>query len=132
MIHSWVHCCYCCCCCCCSVFCTLLLLLRSLSQVALLLQAFVVATAYVALSILLSGFYIRVADMAVSVMRGLSWISYTKYASAHPPFWLWGRACSLLTAAAANGLHHCCGLTAELMTCSSESSRVCSDGCRKP
>ena len=41
-----------------------------------------IATAYVALSILLSGFYIRVASMAVSIMRGLSWVSYTKYASA--------------------------------------------------
>ena len=38
------------------------------------------ATAYVACSILWSGFYIRVADMKVSVMRGLSWVSYTKYA----------------------------------------------------
>ena len=45
-------------------------------------QAFVLATSYVAMSILLSGFYIRVHDMAASVMRGLSWVSYTKYASA--------------------------------------------------
>ena len=43
-------------------------------------QAFVFATAYVACSVLWSGFYIRVADMKVSVMRGLSWLSYTKYA----------------------------------------------------
>ena len=32
-----------------------------------------------ALSILLSGFYIRVADMAASIRRALSWVSYTKY-----------------------------------------------------
>ena len=38
------------------------------------------ATAYVACSILWSGFYIRIADMKVSLMRGLSWLSYTKYA----------------------------------------------------
>ena len=33
-----------------------------------------------ATSILLSGFYIRIKDMKVSVMRGLSYLSYTKYA----------------------------------------------------
>ena len=38
------------------------------------------ATGYVASSILMSGFYIRIQDMKVSVMRGLSYLSYTKYA----------------------------------------------------
>ena len=42
--------------------------------------AYVLATSYVATSILLSGFYIRIRDMRVSVMRGLAYLSYTKYA----------------------------------------------------
>jgi hypothetical protein len=42
--------------------------------------AYVLATGYVAASILLSGFYLRVADMRLAVMRGLSWLSYTKCA----------------------------------------------------
>lgn len=42
--------------------------------------AYVLATSYVATSILVSGFYIRIRDMRVSIMRGLSYLSYTKYA----------------------------------------------------
>ncbi|BDA42962.1 ABC transporter G family member 22 [Coccomyxa sp. Obi] len=42
--------------------------------------AYVLATGYVAASILLSGFYLRIDDMKLAVMRGLSYLSYTKYA----------------------------------------------------
>lgn len=42
--------------------------------------AYVLATSYVATSILLSGFYIRTQDMKVALMRWLSYMSYTKYA----------------------------------------------------
>lgn len=38
------------------------------------------ATGYVAASILLSGFYLRIDDMKLAVMRGLSYLSYTKCA----------------------------------------------------
>ena len=31
-------------------------------------------------SILLSGFYIRIKDIKIGFVRGLSWLSYTKYA----------------------------------------------------
>ena len=40
--------------------------------------AYVLATGYVAASILLSGFYLRIGDMRRAFMRGLSWLSYTK------------------------------------------------------
>lgn len=40
--------------------------------------AYVLATGYVAASILLSGFYLRIDDMKLAVMRGLSYLSYTK------------------------------------------------------
>ena len=40
--------------------------------------AYVLATGYVAASILLSGFYLRIGDMRLAFMRGLSWLSYTK------------------------------------------------------
>ena len=40
--------------------------------------AYVLATGYVAASILLSGFYLRISDMRLQLMRGLSWLSYTK------------------------------------------------------
>lgn len=42
--------------------------------------AYVLATGYVASSILLSGFYLRTRDMQLRVMRVLSHLSYTKYA----------------------------------------------------
>ena len=42
--------------------------------------AYVLATGYVAASILLSGFYLRARDMSLTAMRGLSYLSYTKYA----------------------------------------------------
>ncbi len=51
--------------------------------------AYVLATGYVASSILLSGFYLRVTDMALSLMRSLSYLSYTKCAApaaVPPPF----------------------------------------------
>ena len=35
-------------------------------------------TGYVAASILVSGFYMRTSDMKLAVMRGLSYLSYTK------------------------------------------------------
>jgi Flp pilus assembly protein protease CpaA len=40
--------------------------------------AYVLATGYVAASILLSGFYLRINDMKLAFMRGLSYLSYTK------------------------------------------------------
>jgi hypothetical protein len=40
--------------------------------------AYVLATGYVAASILLSGFYLRIDDMKLAFMRGLSYLSYTK------------------------------------------------------
>jgi len=40
--------------------------------------AYVLATGYVAISILLSGFYLRIDDMKLALMRGLSYLSYTK------------------------------------------------------
>ncbi len=46
--------------------------------------AYVLATGYVASSILLSGFYLRVTDMALSLMRSLSYLSYTKCAAREP------------------------------------------------
>ena len=46
--------------------------------------AYVLATGYVASSILLSGFYLRVTDMALSLMRSLSYLSYTKCAAPRP------------------------------------------------
>jgi hypothetical protein len=42
--------------------------------------AYVLATGYVASSILLSGFYMRIADMRLYTLRFLSYLSYTKYA----------------------------------------------------
>lgn len=44
--------------------------------------AYVLATGYVAASILLSGFYLRIDDMKLAFMRGLSYLSYTKCAAA--------------------------------------------------
>ena len=38
------------------------------------------ATGYVASSILLSGFYLRIKDIKIGFIRALSWLSYTKYA----------------------------------------------------
>lgn len=46
--------------------------------------AYVLATGYVASSILLSGFYLRVTDMALGLMRSLSYLSYTKCAPRAP------------------------------------------------
>ena len=43
-------------------------------------MAYTVATGYVATSILLSGFYLRISAIKYAVIRGLSWASYTKYA----------------------------------------------------
>ena len=40
--------------------------------------AYVLATGYVAASILLSGFYLRINDMKLGFMKGLSYLSYTK------------------------------------------------------
>jgi hypothetical protein len=42
--------------------------------------AYVLATGYVAASILLSGFFLLIDDMKLAVMRGLSYLSYTKRA----------------------------------------------------
>lgn len=41
--------------------------------------AFSIASLYVSFSLLISGFYIRVSDMTLSVARGLSWASFNKY-----------------------------------------------------
>ena len=46
--------------------------------------AYVLATGYVASSILLSGFYLRVTDMSLALMRSLSYLSYTKCALCAP------------------------------------------------
>ena len=43
-------------------------------------MAYVLATGYVASSILLSGFYIRIKAIKIGFIRALSWLSYTKYA----------------------------------------------------
>ena len=43
-------------------------------------MAYVLATGYVASSILLSGFYLRIKDIKIGFIRALSWLSYTKYA----------------------------------------------------
>lgn len=43
-------------------------------------MAYVLATGYVAASILLSGFYLRIKEIKVGFIRGLSWLSYTRYA----------------------------------------------------
>ena len=40
--------------------------------------AYVLATGYVASSILLSGFYLSINDMKLGFMKGLSYLSYTK------------------------------------------------------
>ena len=48
--------------------------------------AYVLATGYVAASILLSGFYLRVGDMKLAVMRSLSYLSYTKCAGPGNPW----------------------------------------------
>ena len=58
--------------------------------------AYVLATGYVAASILLSGFYLRVGDMRLSVMRALSWLSYTKCALAPLLAPLHTHTCALL------------------------------------
>jgi ATP-binding cassette subfamily G (WHITE) protein 2 len=43
-------------------------------------MAYVLATGYVASSILLSGFYLRISAIKIGFIRALSWLSYTKYA----------------------------------------------------
>ena len=68
--------------------------------------AYVLATGYVAASILLSGFYLRVADMKLAVMRGLSYLSYTKYGSTLNPA-LWQHLAVRLDAHAAGVVHRC-------------------------
>ena len=42
-------------------------------------MAYTIATGYVALSILLVGFYIRISAIKAGFVRGLSWLTYTKY-----------------------------------------------------
>ena len=42
-------------------------------------SAFSVATIYITFSLLICGFYIRIKDMTLSVIRGLTWASYCKY-----------------------------------------------------
>lgn len=42
--------------------------------------AYVLATGYVASSILLAGFYMRIGDMNLQFLRYFSYLSYTKYA----------------------------------------------------
>ena len=37
------------------------------------------AASYVSFSLLLCGFYVRVADMRLSIMKGLTWVSFSKY-----------------------------------------------------
>lgn len=43
-------------------------------------MAYTLATGYVAASILLSGFYLRISAIKIGFIRALSWASYTKYA----------------------------------------------------
>lgn len=43
-------------------------------------MAYTLATGYVAASILLSGFYLRISAIKIGFIRALSWVSYTKYA----------------------------------------------------
>lgn len=52
-----------------------------LSEPILLVQdpAFTVATIYITFSLLICGFYIRVSEMTLSVIKGLSWTSFSKY-----------------------------------------------------
>ena len=59
-----------------------LLWLTNLSENFSCLQdmAYTLATGYVASSILLSGFYLRISAIKYAFCRGLSWLSYTKYA----------------------------------------------------
>lgn len=42
-------------------------------------MAYTIATGYVALSILLAGFYIRISAIKAGFVRALSWLTYTKY-----------------------------------------------------
>ena len=42
-------------------------------------MAYVVSTGYVALCILLSGFFIRIKDVLIGFVRAISWASYPKY-----------------------------------------------------
>ncbi len=42
-------------------------------------MAYVVSTGYVAMCILLSGFFIRIKDVSIGCVRALSWTSYPKY-----------------------------------------------------
>ena len=37
------------------------------------------ATIYISFSLLICGFYIRIRDMTLSVVRGLTWVSFSKY-----------------------------------------------------
>lgn len=41
--------------------------------------AYIIATSYVAISILLSGFFIRISDIRLGFLRGISWCVYMKY-----------------------------------------------------
>lgn len=43
-------------------------------------MAFSISTIYISFSLLLCGFYIRVSDMELSVVRALTWASFSKYA----------------------------------------------------
>ena len=43
-------------------------------------MAYVLSTGYVALCILLSGFFIRIKDISIGFVKTLSWASYPKYA----------------------------------------------------
>lgn len=42
-------------------------------------MAFSLATIYISFSLLICGFYIRVRDMTLSIVRGLTWASFSKY-----------------------------------------------------
>lgn len=42
-------------------------------------MAFSMATVYISFSLLICGFYIRIRDMTLSVVRGLTWVSFSKY-----------------------------------------------------
>ena len=41
--------------------------------------AFTIASTYVSIGLLLCGFYVRVVDMRLSVMKGLTWAVFSKY-----------------------------------------------------
>lgn len=41
--------------------------------------AFTITSSYVSMSLLLCGFYIRVKDMPLSFIKGLTWATFSKY-----------------------------------------------------